>query len=375
MKWFEENYRRILLLRDELNEVRDVRIGETERKAGIGVVTSSYDYLANSAGQDNVGQILCAILSFKRLKDTMGDNYSGGLILIDEIDATLHPASQRWLVDVLIREARQLQLQIVCTTHSLSFLKYICEKTRYNQRNELVGNNIELFYLTNANRRLILLRNPAFTLIENDLKVESIVQNNSKIKVYTEDDEARWLLKKLVSKFLFRLEILDVSVGAQALLKLCATDPNYFGSVIVVLDGDISDDEISRLAPNNHRLGNLVKLPGSKRPEQLIYDYLLGLEFEHPFWQKGIGIGLTLDYFESSGPNSNCYSGSERERYKTWFNAHLAEFESIGLFDYWAQDHMDSVNEFIQEFTRAFNCVADRLLIERIEEEMTYATV
>ena len=63
-------------------------------KESIGPETAQYDAQAISAGQDNIGRILLAVLSFKRLKDTYGKDYKGGLLLIDELDATLFPAAQ-----------------------------------------------------------------------------------------------------------------------------------------------------------------------------------------------------------------------------------------------------------------------------------------
>ena len=46
-----------------------------------------------------------SILSFKRLKKQR-EEWTGGLLLIDEIDATLHPAAQKRLIDLLVKEAK-----------------------------------------------------------------------------------------------------------------------------------------------------------------------------------------------------------------------------------------------------------------------------
>jgi len=53
-------------------------------------------------------------------------------LLIDELDATLHPIAQNKLVDYLYEHAKKLKIQIVFTTHSLSMLEYISQKTKYN---------------------------------------------------------------------------------------------------------------------------------------------------------------------------------------------------------------------------------------------------
>lgn len=130
-QWFIERYAEILSIYDRIGEVNNYSIGETDKKNGVGIETDKYDYLTNSSGQDNLGQILMALLSFQMLKQTRSE-WTGGLLLIDEIDATLHPAAQKRLIDLLTKEAKQIAIQVVVTTHSSDLLKHICSKTAYN---------------------------------------------------------------------------------------------------------------------------------------------------------------------------------------------------------------------------------------------------
>ena len=52
----------------------------------------------------------------------MGDKYKGGILLIDELDASLFPAAQIKLVEKLYKKSLELNLQIFYTTHSLEVL-------------------------------------------------------------------------------------------------------------------------------------------------------------------------------------------------------------------------------------------------------------
>lgn len=117
-QWFIGHYTSILSMQEGLTQVTNYSIGETDKKSGIGVNTEQYDYLTNSSGQDNLGQILLAILSFKKLREDQGEQWHGGMLLIDEIDATLHPAAQSKLITLFLQEARDNGFQIVVTTHS-----------------------------------------------------------------------------------------------------------------------------------------------------------------------------------------------------------------------------------------------------------------
>ena len=366
-EWFVEAYTKILSIYENINDINNYSIGETDKKKGVGIETDKYDYLTNSSGQDNLGQILMAVLSFKRLKENRKD-WTGGLLLIDEIDATLHPAAQKRLVDLLIREAKKLNIQVVVTTHSSDLLRHICTKTAYNRDDR--NNEVELFYFTNANRRLDIMRNPDYSTIENDLLVESMLQNPNKVKIYSEDEENRWFLRKLIPEYLAYVDVLDVKIGCDQLISLYAGDVSYFGNVLIVFDGDVKEkdfDTIPVLLRN--RLNNMIKLPGIVRPEQVIYDYILSLDSEHLYWENASKVGMNWTYFKENGPDSERYSQEkERERYKKWFVEHQGIFDSTKLFDFWAEDNKELVEEFKKTFVAAYNSVASRVFSAKIKE-------
>lgn len=182
-------------------EMDSVKISDVKRKTGVGFKADTYDALANSAGQDNIGQILLAIWKIKALKEDLGDDFPGAILLIDEFDATLHPASQRKLLDLLIREAKKAEFQTVFTTHSLYLLNLLSGRVEHNAKGSEDVNDIEINYLTTANGSLECLRNPAFSVIGNDLK-EQLAKYPQRIKIYTEDielyeDDAIQLLERM----------------------------------------------------------------------------------------------------------------------------------------------------------------------------------
>ena len=364
-QWFAEKYKSILSLHEEITSISGTSIGETENKKVVGINTDTYDYRANSSGQDNVGQILLALLSFRKIHETITP-WRGGLLLIDEFDSTLHPAAQNRLIDIMVAEARALNIQIAITTHSISLLKHITEKTAYNISND--ANNVELYYFTNANRALELKRNIEFSIIEGDLLVQSAVQNRKKIKVYSEDSEARWFFKNLLINHQHLLEVLDIALGCSELMTLFKADMTYFGNVLIMLDGDVEEKTLNIVdSKTRDRLGNIIKLPNDVRPEEVMYKYLLALPSDHPYWGIGATLGFTWDYFNDSGPTSNQYTGDERDKYKKWFLQHQSDFDTTKLYSYWAEDNPDDVNAFVGAFINAYNKVADRTSIPRIQ--------
>lgn len=106
-------------------DVIEAEFVKSSNKQMFAMKTNDYGHLGNSAGQDNLGQIISSILSFGRLKAELKENYTGGLLLIDEIDATLYAGSQVKLVDKLFGLAKTLNVQIIFTTHSIEILEHL----------------------------------------------------------------------------------------------------------------------------------------------------------------------------------------------------------------------------------------------------------
>ena len=77
-----------------------------------------------------------AVLSFRRLKEQYGQDYKGGILLIDELDATLYGFSQEKLVEYLWQAAGIYKIQIVFTTHSPIILKCVnkCQRKERQER-------------------------------------------------------------------------------------------------------------------------------------------------------------------------------------------------------------------------------------------------
>ncbi|WP_122640497.1 ATP-dependent nuclease [Romboutsia sp. Marseille-P6047] len=353
--YFMEHYRKILNLNfGEECDVDFINLGETKRKKSVGITTSTYSSITNSAGQDNIGQIILSVLSFKRLYKSKTYDWNGGILLIDELDATLHPHSQIKLVDYLYSECKSLNIQVVFTTHSTTLLKYISTKTLYNKPD--IVNNYEIVYITKSNGPLNILQNPSYFIMKNDLNISSILDSSKQINVYSEDSECRWLFKNLIGNYNIYINPVNIQLGCEDLLRLNKADPAYFSNIMFVLDGDVEDKKIKE----NNKFGNIIKLPGKVRPEELIYDFLINLDPYDQFWTKAFSFGFNKESLMEYGPHSNHYQGKDRERFKQWFNDNLNHFEILKVFDCWKEHNSEDYNKFLSNFTNTYNNIAKR---------------
>ncbi|NEZ76292.1 hypothetical protein EXM98_06370 [Clostridium botulinum] len=354
-EYFIDNYMNILNLKNEEEICLDmIDIDETKRKKGIGIKTSNYSSITNSAGQDNLGQIILSVLSFKRLLEH-NKKYSGGLLLIDELEATLHPVAQIKLLNFLLTACRKFKLQVVFTTHSISLLKELCIKNSYDKSDDV--NNCEVCYLTKSNGPLISLKNPKFHIIENDLMINQAGRNINKVTVYSEDNEGRWFFEKLTKEYDMYLRRIKIKLGCSELLNLNKNDPQYFSNVLFVLDGDVQEKDINKF----NSLNNIIKLPGKIRPEEVIYNFLINLDPECSLWRHGYNIGFTKESIREHGPFSKRYKGKDRDRFKTWFNDNIQVLDELNVYKYWIEYNKDEYDEFMNSFKNSYNDIASRI--------------
>ena len=364
--WFMEKYKTILGGWEELKSVSRFGIAGLSKKAGTGVETDTYGPSTNSAGQDNLGQILLSILSMKKLKRELGEYWDGGLLIIDELDATLHPAAQLRLVKLLLKESGAVGFQVVFTTHSTVILESLSSKTVHN-RNEDSG-DIEVVYLTDANRRLMVKRNPSWSEMENDLFIKSAGSYDAKVGVFCEDAEAKWFATGLLESrnplLASKVCFVDATFGCNELMKLYVGDFNYLRNRIVLFDGDVSEDKIRDKIPVPLREagGNIVVLPGGKSPDQLIYDFLLSLDEESGLWEQLEPYGFTMRVLDEKGPFSSEYDGlaDERNKLKAWFNCYRHIFDLTHVLDSWIDEYAGLTSGFISEFEKAYGVIAKR---------------
>ncbi len=311
---------------------------EVHNKIYFGVKTKKHDPLGSSAGQDNIGQIITALLSFKRLKEQLKEQYSGGLILIDEIDATLYPGAQIKLIEKLFRWAQDLDLQIVFTTHSLEIIRTLfSDKYKYHSK---------VIYLSKFSGKVKNYQIEAdIKRITNDLLVlPPEKEAYPKIPVFCEDEEARlWLANLLETSNKRKIHILKENFGGDELIHWAKKKVKFFQKSIFVVDGD-KRKEISKKS----KCPRIICLPDNDAPERIFYKYLKS-EKCNDLWDKNLGGFNSQNCFGNQNQISD-----DREKMKKWFTSqkkYLGRGYSK-LFNKWQNDYQIEVKEFNENFSK-----------------------
>lgn len=335
-------HQKILSILDNFKEPEMV---VSANKHSLGAVTDYYDANSNSAGQDNIGKILLAVLSFKKLKEQFPSHYKGGILLIDEIDATLFPSAQKKLIRRLFYYASKYDIQIIATSHSLSILEEMYEKRSLE--------NGRVVYLRKRDGQIEIFENPTLLQITNDIQIQTGPSDESvgrKIEVYCEDQEGydffRWLIPKDYTE---KLQFYDnVAIGGDNLQTLVVVNRiPHFCQSLVVLDGDKKNDK--------KKADNLIYLPGGGiSPEKVFIDFLKKLPEKDNFWGDGTLGGYSKQICFN---NLQDIDKGNREAYKQWYKSQKPFWgdRSQRLIERWMEANPETVQAFQASFIKAYN--------------------
>lgn len=258
-------------------------MGEIKKRAEFSTDKEGIDSNTVSAGEDNLFIILTAIVSLKYYYKSINSDDSTkieSIFLIDELDASLHPAFQIKLLELFKNYSEQNKIQIFFTTHSFSLLR------------EALKNKTNVIYLLERFDNVVAMHDVDIFKIDMDLqqKLRRDMYFPSKIPIFTEDEEARTLLREIFDYFsrvdwngFARVQsyfhIVDASAGAKPLTAIFKDKMLLRSTLrsICILDGDDTPD-ISNC---------IMTLPGGKTPESFIIDYARKIYDEQSlFWSS-----------------------------------------------------------------------------------------
>ncbi|MGN7811488.1 AAA family ATPase [Flavobacterium sp. 22076] len=344
IKLLNEWHNKILIIPDL--EIDEFNYLESKQKNTLGVNTKFYDWNMNSAGQDNLGKILLAVLSFKRLKEKYPKEYSKGILVIDEIDTTLYPASQIKLLEYLRKFSSKYNIQIIFTTHSLNLLETAC----IIQQDPKQSNQIKVIYLQKVDLNIKVIENPTFNFIQNRLNVSLSTQKKDlKINTFTEDKEGEIFLKGLIKTKKTNLNFLQCTMGCSNYIELVRKKiPGFnFPQSIICLDGDVRNEPSSLRVIKNFK--NILLLPGDDSPERLLAEMLFNEPEASSMWNNLFNdYNKQLCFHEYSINDIRL----DRQKAKIWFNTQKEYWGNncTKIINVWIQKNKVIYDEFIAEF-------------------------
>jgi len=263
-----------------IGKTRGTNITSTKGLIDSSVVHGdNYDHQSVSTGEDNVGQMVQALFSFKKLKEEYAD-YHGGILIIDEVDAGLFPYAQSKIIDTLTHFSKLYDIQIILSTHSPIIIEKVYDKSI---NNKTYFTNI---FLTAVFGKLEVRKDYDWSNIYNDLMIQTneVADGLSlpTVNIYFEDLEASALFNRLIisRKIKKVINTLDnVSMGCKSYINLIDRNvPEFKSKSIIALDADVDVKKENYLS--------IILLPSSQPPDRLLFRFLLSLKPNDIFWKN-----------------------------------------------------------------------------------------
>lgn len=223
--------------------------------------------LSQSIGQDNVGNIVSALVDIYRL--SKDDNYCGAILCIDEIEVSLHPDTQIRLLSLLETLTGELKIQVMVSTHSLTILKECLKK---EERDDV---DYRVIYLKNPSLPYVTERK-SYDLLKADM-FGSFDYRKIRARMYFEDNVGKQIFESLIEayrsilgkvksdeegkvlrnpgnnyrainkeiagmakvlEYYDNLNVVVTHLGCDELINISEADAAFFKRIIFMLDGD-----------------------------------------------------------------------------------------------------------------------------------------
>ncbi|MDQ7746265.1 AAA family ATPase [Hydrogenophaga pseudoflava] len=345
------------------------------RKKTVQPGYATHDALAISMGQDSLGSIATALASFNRLQREQGNNYCGGLLVIDELDVGFHPHAIDRLVKALKTHAKRLDLQIIATTHSPRLIEAVHPQGGGNSKAP-----DKVVYLLDT-RHPRLADDQSLQAILDDMALRQDIDVLPKAKkpvlgVYFEDPEGAQFCDALYpaakraalgKKLGVQIKLIPLGVGGSNLIGLPDKDPLFKDRVLIV-DADTS------IPQKAGARGNTIKLPcprgahGTDRsPENVLKKFLRAVMDAssgplHEALRRLSVRNPSSDKVLSTFFADDSSTSTQREASKGWWVAHWNQLKRWGVIREWAICHSDEAGAFVKAFEEAVTKTASRII-------------
>ncbi len=347
---------------------KNIKIEKIKSRTDFNTDVEGIDSNTISAGEDNIMIILTALVSLKYYYDNISnkDDEVISMLLIDELDATLHPEMQIKIFNKILDYSDKYKIQVIFTSHSFTLIEY----AKKNKQN--------LIYIQNKRTTVKLMENPDIYKIKMDLYNETAINlfKNSKIPVFTEDDEARFVLDILFNQYEINLNnlfhLINANMSHTCITQIFKDEYIYKNTVglIAILDGDCKPNMLKENKDSKYYFNhNIMWLPGDKSPEILFFEYALNIYNDesskfHNF-DNVQNLGYTYNYFDNHIKPclEECLqienASDKRKKAKKLFKE-FSEFFKL-IITYWMKDenNLKELNRFYSVLKSLYKKNAD----------------
>ncbi len=296
----------------------------TYQNKQIGVLSTgvgAYSNFHQGAGEDATADLVALLRGAPR----------NSLVIIDEVEASLHPRAQRRLMAELFEIAKDSRMQFILSTHSPTILEQLPTEARvYVQTQRGGGRNI--MYGVTAQFAMSLM---------DDSEYPELV-------LFCEDTQASTLIDALITEeapeISKRVEVLPAGAASTVVMLGGLADKNLLpAACLSVLDAD------------QQASAGCITLPGTAAPEPEVFGAL-----DEPAWEKvaarlGVRVGDLLEAVDDARQIGNHHAWTRRVAEHLGPRVRVDRvWENIAAV--WAQEVVDPVQRanFVEAIKQRF---------------------
>lgn len=348
-----------VLLRNEFKNFEKYSTNEKSlSKNPYGPENTYYDVNSISSGEDNLSTFADILISFMRVHDKNKEKgYTGltSILSIDEFEASLHPIAQTNLFEFILKWSARYRVKVILNTHSL----YLIQHVYLQHQKKLDAKFILINFIGSQfqeDNKLVIFENPDYKLAYSELTLTNYEEKNKlmKVKILCEDDVAKLLIKRILSKQSLTSQIIishvvsedNDGISSNLLSSLCRNLPLMLKETksMVIFDADI-DIESQKLNKFAHAfsLPSLYNLPFEKE----IVQYILSLKGNDKFF---VTFKKSKETFLQSFSNYNIdidfehtnFQSQDVKHFKKWYSENKKDASKY--MSYYIQQNKDKEN-------------------------------
>jgi len=239
------------------------------------------------------------------------------IILIDEVETSLHPLAQRRLIKDISELARANEVQVVLSTHSPYILEELPNEARVYIMEGISG------------KQIITGVSPEFAISKMDEDI------HPEIDIFVEDDNAARMLREILVEverdLIFRVQIIPYgAANVGRILGQMANENRFPRPTVICLDGD---QDISE---------GCICLPGDDAPERVVFEALKQKNWDGVSQRIGRSVSDTID-----ACNNAMTLGDHHEWINTAANKLVVGGDVLwqALCAQWAKDCLDKTTD------------------------------
>lgn len=353
--------------RIEFDKIKNM--GNIKNRANFSTNIDGVDSNTISAGEDNLFIILFALVSLRFYFTSIeSEKIVESILLVDELDASLHPGYQLQLFNLFQVYSQKYKIQIFCTSHSMTLLEHSLKNKSLCKLTYLLDNINSVKEMTDPDQFKINM------WLKNSTSEETYLEN--KIPIISEDEEARHFINLLLTFYSQRKDInlndyfhlVNAKLSSEAIKNLVNDDVLLKTTLraVFLLDGDQNGQT---------NIGkNLLVLPGTLSPEEIAFNHACKLfaSTTSEFWENQVLVnqGLTKINFrqtilpriksiDSQLETATSKKGLKRQLNKKLFNDYEIFWKFIIKDWIESEENQTTINNFFRNLNSIFKRTAE----------------